>query len=63
MSARIEPATRGLFVVAVSDGDAEPRRMVITAQSPDDARFIARLRAAAENMRAPRIVNLTLASP
>jgi hypothetical protein len=61
MSARIEPATRGLYVVAVVDDDAkdEARRFVIMAASEDDARFTARLRAAAENMRAPRIVTLT----
>ena len=54
-------APRGLFVVVVVDDDAkdEARRFVIIAASQDDARFIARLRAAAENMRSPRIVKLT----
>jgi hypothetical protein len=65
MSAQSEPATRGLYVVAVVDDDAkdEARRFVIAAASEDDAEFTARLRAAAENMRKPRIVTLTLASP
>jgi hypothetical protein len=61
MSAPVQPARRGLYVVAVIDNAAkdEARRMVIIAATRDDAAFIARIRGAAENMKSPRILQLT----